>query len=128
MLGPCVPRVWPRCGSAVSVALVTAAVFGLRAAVPVLSLGVLYPFAVLPAALPGDGRGESLSRSQACWLSLVFLPPRHTFQLADRANWLALAAAEGFARELRIALFDEAVPMFLWFAEGLQHEGPSSTA
>jgi hypothetical protein len=51
MLGPCVPRVWPRCGSAVSVALVTAAVFGLRAAVPVLSLGVLYPFAVLPAAL-----------------------------------------------------------------------------
>ena len=37
------------------VALVTGAIFGLREVAPVLSLGVLYVFAVLPVAVPLSG-------------------------------------------------------------------------
>ena len=82
----------PFVGSAASVALVTAAVFGLRTAVPVLSLGVLYLFAVLPVALLwGRAWGVVVAVASMLAFNWFFLPPRHTFQLADRANWLALA-------------------------------------
>lgn len=85
-------RLTPVVGSAVSVALVTAAVFGLRTAVPVLSLGVLYLFAVLPVALLwGRAWGVVVAVASMLAFNWFFLPPRHTFQLADRANWLALA-------------------------------------
>ena len=85
-------RLAPVVGSAVSVALVTAAVFGLRTAVPVLSLGVLYLFAVLPVALLwGRAWGVVVAVASMLAFNWFFLPPRHTFQLADRANWLALA-------------------------------------
>src|SRR5215204_3100017 len=82
----------PFVGSAASVALVTASVFGLRTAVPVLSLGVLYLFAVLPVALLwGRAWGVVVAVASMLAFNWFFLPPRHTFQLADRANWLALA-------------------------------------
>ncbi|HLY93692.1 MAG TPA: DUF4118 domain-containing protein [Gaiellaceae bacterium] len=78
--------------SAASVAVVTAAVAALKPHVPVLSLGVLYVFAVLPIAVVW-GLALALPVSVASMLAFnwFFLPPTHTFQLRDGANWLALA-------------------------------------
>src|SRR6266508_1920609 len=56
-----------------AVGVVTGAIFVIRPVAPVLSLGVLYLFAVLPVA--------------ALW----GLPLAHTFRLADSENWVALA-------------------------------------
>jgi K+-sensing histidine kinase KdpD len=60
--------------------------------VPVLSLGVLYVFAVLPVAVVW-GLRYALPVSVACMLAFnwFFLPPQHTFTLADGENWFALA-------------------------------------
>ncbi len=73
------------------VALVTGAIFVLRGLVPTLSLGVLYVFAVLPIAVVW-GLGYALVVSIASMLAFnwFFLPPIHTFTLADSENWLAL--------------------------------------
>ncbi len=78
--------------SAVAVAIVTAAIEGLKPYVPVLSLGVLYVFAVLPIAV-GYGLGFALFVSIASMLAFNWfhLPPVHTFTLADSENWFALA-------------------------------------
>jgi two-component system sensor histidine kinase KdpD len=59
--------------------------------VPTLSLGVLYVFAVLPIAVVW-GLGYALVVSIASMLAFnwFFLPPIHTFTLADSENWLAL--------------------------------------
>jgi two-component system, OmpR family, sensor histidine kinase KdpD len=77
--------------SAIAVALVTAAIALFKPYVPVLSLGVLYVFAVLPLAA-GWGLGFAVAVSVASMLAFnwFFLPPKHTFQLRDGANWLAL--------------------------------------
>jgi two-component system sensor histidine kinase KdpD len=66
--------------------------------VPVLSLGVLYIFAVLPVAVL-FGLAFALPVSVASMLAFnwFFLPPRHTFTLADRENWFALAVYVGTA-------------------------------
>ena len=60
--------------------------------VPVLSLGVLYVFAVLPVAVVW-GLWLALPVSVASMLAFnwFFLPPVHTFTLADSENWFALA-------------------------------------
>src|SRR5262245_63430590 len=78
--------------SAVAVALVTALVFGLDAFAPVLSLGVLYVFAVLPVAVL-FGLAYALLVSVASMLAFnwFFLEPTHTFRLTDGENWIALA-------------------------------------
>jgi two-component system, OmpR family, sensor histidine kinase KdpD len=78
--------------SAVAVAVVTAAVELLKGFVPVLSLGVLYIFAVLPIAVV-FGLGLALVVSVASMLAFNWfhLPPVHTFTLADSENWFALA-------------------------------------
>jgi two-component system sensor histidine kinase KdpD len=78
--------------SAAAVALVTAAIALLKPHVPVLSLGVLYLFAVLPIAVVW-GLELAIAVSVASMLAFnwFLLPPRHTFQLRDGANWLALA-------------------------------------
>ena len=78
--------------SAVAVAAVTGAVFGLKQAAPVLSLGVLYLFAVLPIAV-FYGLGWALAVSIASMLAFnyFFLPPLHTLALTDSGNWVALA-------------------------------------
>src|SRR5438128_729415 len=75
-----------------AITLVSLAIAALRSYVPVLSLGVLYVFAVLPIAV-GWGLGFAIAVSVGCMLAFnwFFLPPEHTFQLRDGANWLALA-------------------------------------
>jgi K+-sensing histidine kinase KdpD len=80
-------------GSVLSVAMVTAAIYALRPlGAPVLSLGVLYLFAVLPVAalwrLPYALVVAVVSMLTFNWL---FLPPHHTFHLAQSENWIALA-------------------------------------
>src|SRR5579862_1357588 len=78
--------------SAIAVAVVTAAVEAFKPFVPVLSLGVLYVFAVLPIAVV-YGLGFALLTSIASMLAFNWfhLPPVHTFTLADSENWFALA-------------------------------------
>jgi len=78
--------------SVLSLAVVTGAIYLFREAVPVLSLGVLYLFAVLPVAVVW-GRAYAILVSVASMLAFnfFFLPPRHTFRLEDRENWFALA-------------------------------------
>ena len=75
-----------------AVALVTAAVAALEPHVPVLSLGVLYLFAVVPVAvLWGSGLAALVSVASMLAFNWFLLPPRHTFHLRESANWLALA-------------------------------------
>jgi two-component system, OmpR family, sensor histidine kinase KdpD len=78
--------------SVAAVAVVTGAVFGLRDVAPVLSLGVLYVFAVLPVAV-SYGLVYAIAVSVASMLAFnfFFLPPLHTLALSDSENWVALA-------------------------------------
>ena len=78
--------------STIAVALVTAAIELLKPHVPVLSLGVLYLFAVLPIAV-AYGLPLAILVSVASMLAFNWfeLPPVHSFTLADSANWFALA-------------------------------------
>jgi K+-sensing histidine kinase KdpD len=75
-----------------AVAAVSVAIWALEAHAPVVSLGVLYLFAVLPVAaiwgLPFAIPVSILSMVVFNWL---FLPPTHTLRLADSENWVALA-------------------------------------
>jgi len=82
-------------GAAASVALVfavTGVIELLKPHVPVLSLAVLYLFAVLPVAVVW-GLAYSLAVSVGCMLAFnfFFLPPLYTLTLADSRNWFALA-------------------------------------
>jgi two-component system sensor histidine kinase KdpD len=78
--------------SLAAVALVTGAVFALEPVAPVLSLGVLYLFAVLPvAALWGFPLAALVSVVSMLTFNFFFLPPTHTLRLADSENWVALA-------------------------------------
>ena len=75
-----------------AVVFVTAAIAVLKPYVPVLSLGVLYVFAVLPVAVFwGIALATLVSIASMLAFNWFFLPPTHTFQLSDSANWLALA-------------------------------------
>lgn len=75
-----------------AVILVTGAIFALEPFAPVLSLGVLYLFAVLPvAALYGLRYAVAVSVVSMLVFNFFFLPPTHTLQLADSENWVALA-------------------------------------
>jgi K+-sensing histidine kinase KdpD len=91
------PRSWVELAvgllaSAGAVVFVTAAIAELKPYVPVLSLGVLYVFAVLPVAVVwGIGPATLVSVASMLAFNWFFLPPTHTFQLSDGANWLALA-------------------------------------
>src|SRR5579859_4394961 len=78
--------------SAGAVVFVTAAIAVVKRWVPVLSLGVLYVFAVLPVAvLWGLGLATAVSIASMLAFNWFFLPPTHTFQLRDGANWAVLA-------------------------------------
>jgi two-component system sensor histidine kinase KdpD len=78
--------------SAVAVAAVTGAIFGLRTFTPVLSLGVLYVFAVLPVAVGwGLAYAVPVSITSMLAFNFFFLAPVHTFALQDSENWFALA-------------------------------------
>jgi two-component system sensor histidine kinase KdpD len=75
-----------------AVVVVSAVIAVLEPHVPVLSLGVLYVFAVLPVAvLWGTPLALLVSVASMLTFNWFFLPPKHTFQLSDGANWLALA-------------------------------------
>lgn len=78
--------------SAAAVVFVTAAIAVIKRWVPVLSLGVLYVFAVLPVAvLWGLGLATVVSVASMLAFNWFFLPPTHTLQLRDGANWAVLA-------------------------------------
>jgi len=75
-----------------AVALVSLGVYALEHVAPVLSLGILYLFAVLPvAALWGLRYAVPVSIVSMLAFNWFFLPPTHTFQLQDSENWVALA-------------------------------------
>src|SRR2546429_5416539 len=78
--------------SLVAVAVVTSVIFALRPVAPVLSLGVLYLFAVLPVAvLWGLPYAVAVSVVSMLAFNFFFLAPTHTLRLADSENWVALA-------------------------------------
>ena len=78
--------------SATAVAVVTGGIFGLREVAPVLSLGVLYVFAVLPIAIVyGLAYGLAVSIASMLAFNFFFLAPVHTLALSDSENWVALA-------------------------------------
>jgi len=75
-----------------AVAVVSVAVFVLDSHAPVVSLGVLYLFAVLPvAAIWGLTYAIPVSLLSMLAFNWLFLPPTHTLRLADSENWVALA-------------------------------------
>jgi len=77
--------------SVAAVAVVTGAVYGLRPVAPVVSLGALYVFAVLPVAvLGGIAYALPVALASALVFEFLFLPPLHTFRLRDSENWVAL--------------------------------------
>jgi two-component system, OmpR family, sensor histidine kinase KdpD len=75
-----------------AVAAVTAAISLFRGITPVLSLGVLYLFAVLPIAIVwGSAYAIPVAVASMLAFNWFHLPPQHSFSLADRENWFALA-------------------------------------
>ena len=76
----------------VTVTLVTCTIAVVEEFVPVLSLGSLYVFAVIPVAI-GWGLRFAVGVSVASMLvfNFFFLPPVHSFTLSDSRNWFALA-------------------------------------
>jgi two-component system sensor histidine kinase KdpD len=78
--------------SVAAVAIVTGVIALVKPHVPVLSLGVLYLFAVLPvAAAYGIAFAVGVSVLSMLAFNWFFLQPVHTFSLAESSNWLALA-------------------------------------
>ena len=74
-----------------AVAVVTAAIAVFDNLIPVLSLGVLYVFAVLPIALFwGSAYAVVVAIASMFAFNFFFLAPVHSFTLADRSNWFAL--------------------------------------
>jgi two-component system, OmpR family, sensor histidine kinase KdpD len=72
--------------------IVTIGIGLLKLFVPVLSLGVLYVFAVLPVAVAfGLVYAGLVSVASMLAFNWFFLPPVHTFTLSDSRNWFALA-------------------------------------
>jgi signal transduction histidine kinase len=87
-----VRRVLPLVASAASVALVTAVIGGLKPYVPVLSLGVLYVFAVLAAAvLWGIVYALGVAIASMLAFNWYYLPPGHGISLRHPHNWLTLS-------------------------------------
>jgi two-component system sensor histidine kinase KdpD len=78
--------------SVAALAVVTGAIELLKSHIPVLSLGVLYLFAVLPIAVVwGLTYAVPVSVASMAAFNFLFLPPLYTFTLADSRNWFALA-------------------------------------
>jgi len=78
--------------SAAAVAIVTGAIELVKPYVPVLSLGVLYIFAILPVAVSyGLALALAVSVSSMLAFNWFELPPIHSFTLAQSENWFALA-------------------------------------
>jgi two-component system sensor histidine kinase KdpD len=70
---------------------VTVVIEILKSLVPVLSLGALYVFAVLPVAVfSGTAAAVIVAVASMLAFNFFFLPPLYTFTLADPNNWLSL--------------------------------------
>ena len=68
------------------------AIYVCKSFVPVLSLGVLYLFAVLPVAvLFGRAYAIPVALASAALFNFLFLPPLYTFRLSNGEHWFALA-------------------------------------
>jgi K+-sensing histidine kinase KdpD len=77
--------------SVAAVAVVTGAVFALRPAAPVVSLGVLYVVAVVAVAVVcGLAYAIPVAFASMLTFNFLFLPPVHTFALRESQNWVAL--------------------------------------
>ena len=77
---------------ALAVSIVTLAVELLDDHAPVLSLGALYVFAVLPVAVFwGLAYAMAVAVGSMLAFNFLFLPPLYSFTLADGQNWVALA-------------------------------------
>jgi len=78
--------------SVAAVAAVTGVIFAVKPFAPVLSLGVLYVFAVLPVAvLFGLGWAIAVSIASMLAFNWFFLPPLHTLSLHESESWVSLA-------------------------------------
>jgi two-component system sensor histidine kinase KdpD len=78
--------------SLAAVAVVSGGVYGLNHVAPILSLGALYLFAVLPVAIfYGLAYALGVSIASVLVFNFFFLPPLHTLALTDSENWVALA-------------------------------------
>jgi two-component system sensor histidine kinase KdpD len=78
--------------SVAALALATGAIYLCKAFAPVLSLGILYLFAVLPIAVVwGRAYAIPVAFASVGLFNFLFLPPLYTFTLADEENWFALA-------------------------------------
>ncbi len=77
--------------SVAAVAAVTAVIWLLQRWIPVLSLGILYIFAVLPIAVVwGLTYAVVVSVASMLAFNFFFLDPVHTLTLTDSRNWFAL--------------------------------------
>src|SRR5262249_20737016 len=77
---------------ALCVAAVAGAIAVIDNWVPVLSLGVLFVFAVLPIAVFwGTAPAVLVAVASMLTFNFFYLPPVHTFTLEDSRNWFALA-------------------------------------
>jgi two-component system, OmpR family, sensor histidine kinase KdpD len=84
-------RTGPVAASILAVALVTAVIAVLDNWVPVLSLAMLYLFAVLAVAVAwGLAYAVVVSVASMLAFNWFFLKPVHTLSLSDSRNWLAL--------------------------------------
>ena len=78
--------------SLAAVAVVSGAIHGLNQIAPILSLGALYLFAVLPVAIfYGLAYAVGVSLVSMLAFNFFFLPPLHTLALRESENWVALA-------------------------------------
>ncbi|HEY7396817.1 MAG TPA: ATP-binding protein [Gaiellaceae bacterium] len=79
-------------GSIGAVAAATLLVWALDPIAPILSLGVIYVFAVLPVAIfAGIVYALPVAVASMLAFNFFFLPPTHTFTMSDSENWFALA-------------------------------------
>ena len=77
--------------SLAAVAIVTGVIELLKPHIPVLSLGALYVFAVLPIAVFwGTAFGVAVAIASMLAFNFFFLPPLYTLTLQDSRNWFAL--------------------------------------
>ena len=101
--------------SLAAVAVVSLGVYALKPVAPVLSLGVLYLFAVLPvAAIWGLRYALPVSVVSMLAFNWFFLPPTHTFQLHDSENWVALAVYLATAVKRKTASASQFSASFSW--------------
>ncbi len=87
------PAAWLGFATGVAgIVVVTVVIELLQSYVPVLTLGVLYVFAVLPVAvLWGSVASVVVAVASMLAFNFFFLAPLYTFTLAEPSNWFSLA-------------------------------------